>query len=246
LFMALGLAGGVFALALSWAFTLRRRVETRTALLAREVRARHDAELLSAERARLAADLHDGIAQTLTGAAFQLEVAQAAPDPNTHLSLAQRLLDRSRDDLRRALWDLTPGALLERDLPGALAQTGRELSAEACSVEVRTEGTPVPLPDRLRAHLFRVGQEAISNAVRHGEAKRIDVCIRYAGEQVVLTVADDGRGFEPKAAPGPETGHFGLRALRERLHRLGGELTIESGATGTRLVATVPLPGEPT
>jgi signal transduction histidine kinase len=244
---ALGAVGILLALALLWAFVLRRRVEVRSALLGREIRARHDAELLASERQRLAADLHDTLAQTLTGAAFQLEIAESLGAPDSaaaaeHLSLAQRLLDRSRDDLRRAVWDLTPGALVGQGLVPALEIAAHELAdGTGITVEVDADGSFGSIPDRLSVHLYRAAHEALSNAVRHGGARRILVRLSRDGDFVVLTVNDDGGGFDLETAPGPDEGHFGLRSLRERIQRLGGAVKICSGAAGTTITVRAPI-----
>jgi signal transduction histidine kinase len=244
---ALGGVAILLAFALLWAFTLKRRVAVRNALLGREIRARHDAELLANERQRLAADLHDTLAQTLTGAAFQLEIAESLGAPDSaaaaeHLSLAQRLLDRSRDDLRRAVWDLTPGALVGQGLVPALEIAAHELTdGTGITVEVDADGPVASIPDRLSVHLYRAAHEALSNAVRHGGARRILVRLGGEGDSVVLTVSDDGRGFDPERAPGPDEGHFGLRSLRERIQRLGGAVKISSGAGGTTITVRAPF-----
>jgi signal transduction histidine kinase len=243
---ALGGVAAMLALALLWALTLRRKVEQRTSLLAKEIRARHDSELLATERQRLAADLHDTLSQTLTGAAFQLEVAEslappASPAAAEHLALAQRLVDRSRDELRLAVWDLTPGALIAQGLLPALENVGCELAdGTGCAISVNAEGSVAAIPEGLGVHLFRIAQEAITNAVRHGRASRIGVHLDVGEEAVSLSVHDDGCGFDPKAAPGPQEGHFGLRSLQERVRRLGGTVAIQSTSAGTTISARVP------
>lgn len=235
---------GVLGLSLLWGFMLRRRVERRGELLVREIRARHDAELVAAERMRLAGDLHDTLSQSLSGAAMQLEVAGTLAGPegeaDEHFVLAKRLLDRSREDLRRAVWDLSPSGLADLDLAAALGKVAREVAGDRV-VEVTKEGDVAGLPERVRAHLFRVGQEALGNALRHGDPKKVKVRVEVSEGAVVLAVEDDGCGFDPERAPGPDEGHFGLRSLKERVARLGGRLEISSSPEGTRVVADVPL-----
>jgi len=235
----------ILGLSLLWVIALRRRVAIRSALLVREIRARHDTQLLVSERARLAADLHDTLSQTLSGAAMQMEIAEAL-DPSTtndnHLSLARRLLDRSREDLRRAVWDLTPSALEERDLEAALRSLVDEVADESgCEVSIETESPIPPLLERTRSHLFRVAQEAIHNAIKHGSAGKIEIHLTYTAPELTLMITDNGKGFDVSQAPGPTQGHFGLSSMRNRVRRLGGEFTINTSPKGTRVIATVPL-----
>lgn len=229
---------------LLWVIILRRRVRKRGELLVREIRARHDAELVAAERMRLAADLHDTLSQSLSGAAMQLEVAgnlaAEGVQPDEHLGLAKRLLDRGREDLRRTVWDLSPSALADQDLAAALEKVARE-SAGNREVAVRRLGDIAAIPERIRVHLFRAGQEALNNALRHGDPRSLEIVVEVLEGRIRLEIADDGKGFDLATAPGPEEGHFGLRSLAERITRLGGELKIASSAGGTKITAIVPL-----
>lgn len=240
------LAGGIFAVlvgSLGWSMVLRKRVGKRSELLVKEIRARHDAELVAAERIRLAGDLHDTLSQSLSAAAMQLEVAALSDGPGEaeeHLVLARRLIDRSREDLRRAVWDLDPAALSGMDLEEALKEVGSEMAGDA-EISVTTEGDACALPEGLRMHLFRAGQEAMGNALKHGAPTKLEVKISIGEKEAVLEISDDGCGFDPEDAPGPDDGHFGLRSLRERFARLGGECVISSGPGGTRVRAVVPL-----
>lgn len=177
---------------------------------------------------------------------MQLEVAGALSSGESgstgHFTLAKRLLARSREDLRRAVWDLNPSVMEDRDLPSALRKIAEEINQSGvCEVTVEaTNGGINLLPERMRTHLFRVGQEAINNALHHGQPRHIQVRMEAADGQVRLSVADDGRGFDPSTAPGPDQGHFGLSSLSERLVRLGGSLDITSSEKGTILIAQVP------
>ncbi len=248
LFAALAIIVVLGSSASLWALALRRRVAEKSAQLEREITARHDQELLATERQRLARDLHDTLEQTLTGASLQLDAVEAlAPDwdrsgPRDPLDLARRLLDRSRDELRRAVWDLTPGLLEEQGLPAALAMIAEEHSASGkVAVTVECTEEAISLPDRLAAHLCRVAQEATHNAIRHGTARQITISVTMDVGQVSLTVEDDGSGFNPEQVPGIESGHFGINGMKERMRRLGGRCAISSRkGEGTILLATCP------
>ncbi|RYD36830.1 MAG: sensor histidine kinase [Verrucomicrobiaceae bacterium] len=235
----------ILGLSLLWVVALRRRVAVRSAMLVREIRARHDTQLLVSERSRLAADLHDTLSQTLSGAALQMEIADSLGETaaESHRTLARRLLDRSREDLRRAVWDLTPSVLLNQDLGEAFHSIAEEVSAEhTCEVRIEAREHLPALPERTRSHLLRVGQEAIHNAIRHGGAGTVTVSLLHDDGGILLRVEDDGSGFDPAQAPGPTDGHFGLSSMRNRIQRLGGNFTIRSSPRGTTVTATVPIP----
>ena len=252
LLMILSVGLGALGLAMLWAFTLRRRVEKRTAQLAREIRSRHDAaaefEVVQSERDRLAAELHDTVQQTLTGAALQLRAAELAlthaPDEvRPHVDHARQLLEHSRDELRDAVWDLRADTTAaENDLAAAL----REAAASAQTgsgrpVTFSIEGEPRPIPPTLAHHAARIAQEALTNALRHSGARAVTVTLAFAPQKLRLVIRDDGHGFAPERADGPATGHFGLDGMKRRAARLGGTLTIESNASGTTITLDAPL-----
>jgi signal transduction histidine kinase len=236
LLWALGGAAGLLAIVLLWNMQLRRRVERRTSRLAVEMRARLTAESRIGERTRLAAELHDSLAQSLTGVALQLQAAemaraQAPEEIEQHVSLARELLDSSREEIRRCVWDLRAQVLDQRDLPAALAEVGRQMGGGA-RVEVCTEGDVLPLSDMAAHTLLRCAQEAMTNAVNHGSAKEIHVLLRFAADHVDLRVEDNGCGFDPARVPGMSEGHFGLQGMRERVKRLEGEFAVASQPGG--------------
>jgi signal transduction histidine kinase len=132
------------------------------------------------------------------------------------------------------------------DLPAALDELVQPLIAAtgAAQISLKLEGTPRRLAGIMEHHLLRMGQEAIANAVRHAQASRIEVRVRYDEREVVLEVKDDGRGFDPSEALATAAGHFGLLGLRERANKLQGRLRIESkSGAGTLISVTVPTEG---
>lgn len=252
LLVILAVSGGALILALAWAFTLRRRVEQRTAHLAREIRTRHDAEVefnaTLGERKRIAAELHDTLQQTLTGVALQLAAAglaarQSAQPTPPHVETARELLERSREELRRSVWNLRQnngGA--PTDLVAELRELAQSMSLGGnLSVEVKSTGSPRPLTKLIANHSLRIAQESLTNAVKHGRAKNIIIAVEFAESVLTLRITDDGAGFTPAAAPGAGTGHFGLHGMRERAVRLGGALIIES-APGQRTTIILKAP----
>jgi signal transduction histidine kinase len=252
LWTALGLTAAVLLGALGWVALLRRQVAHRGAQLAEEMRARRDAAVefdsTLRERNRLAADLHDTTEQALTGLAFQLEATEAlhgrAPDRSQqHLALARQLLGRSREDLRRSIWNLRARPLDEGTLADALRAIAADRAAEsAVRIVVACEGEPRPLPDFVAGNLLLLAQEGITNALKHARPAEIALDLRFQPRALTLTIRDDGTGFDPATAEGPKDGHFGLQGMRERIKRLGGRIAFDSApGRGATITATVPI-----
>jgi signal transduction histidine kinase len=130
--------------------------------------------------------------------------------------------------------------LEEATLSEALQQLGEALAdTHGPKVEVRCEGKPIQVPPGVASHLFRIAQEGVTNALKHSQARRIEIVLDFKPEAVELSVTDDGCGFDPAAAA--HNGHFGLRGLKERAHALDAELTLDSKpGQGTRLRLIVP------
>ena len=201
------------------------------------------------ERTRIARELHDTLAQGLAGTAIQLDAVasllpgrpEAAQDA---VSRAKALVRASLDEVRRSIWVLRaqtsqgPGGL-----GPALSESLRQLAEPSGLVaEVRIDGDVRPLPADVERHLLRIAHEAVTNAARHSEAKRLTVDLAFARDGVCLTVRDDGRGFDPDAWLGRGRGdHFGLLGMHERARGLGGELRVSSRVgEGTELVCRLP------
>jgi signal transduction histidine kinase len=211
----------------------------------REAAVEFDATLR--ERQRLAADLHDTLEQGLTGIAFRVEtmVVQRtkAQDNSENLEHVRHLLAGVREDVRRSVWNLRADALEGHTLPEALQAIADRLAGQGdLIVAVETEGTPPALPDLIAGNLLLLAQEAMTNALKHGEPRSILVRLVFSGETLRLTVEDDGCGFDPAQAATPREGHFGLQGMRERVKRLGGVVEIGSApGKGTCVAVTVPV-----
>jgi signal transduction histidine kinase len=200
------------------------------------------------ERARLAREIHDTIAQGLTGIVTQLEAAGVADgDPvvrRRHIDTARALARESLTEARRSVDALGPRQLVETRLPDAIADMAKRW-AEASGVELilDTTGEPTPLLPELEVALFRVAQEALANVAKHAAARRVGLTLSYMDDVVVLDVRDDGRGFDS----GPRDGSgFGLLAMEQRVRRVAGTFSVESAAgEGVALSASVPaIPAE--
>ncbi|TQM44359.1 sensor histidine kinase [Pseudonocardia cypriaca] len=200
------------------------------------------------ERARLAREIHDTIAQGLTGIVTQLEAAGVADgDPvvrRRHIDTARALARESLTEARRSVDALGPRQLVEAQLPDAIADMAKRW-AETSGVEliIDTTGDPRALLPELEVTLFRVAQEALANVGKHADATRVGLTLSYMDDVVVLDVRDDGRGFASGARGGAG---FGLVAMEQRVRRVAGAFSVESApGEGTALSASVPaIPAE--
>jgi signal transduction histidine kinase len=199
------------------------------------------------ERQRLAREIHDTLAQGLTGIVTQLEAAdQAAQRPaeaRRHVHTATRLARDSLSEARRSVHALHPQPLESAGLPGALADVvDRWSSVNTAAVELVTTGTARPLLPEIEVTLLRTAQEALANIAKHAKASRVALTLSYMEDLVTLDVRDDGAGFDPASArAGTRDGGFGLTGMRERVRRIAGTLEVESEpGAGTAVSACVP------
>ena len=201
------------------------------------------------ERARLAREIHDTLAQSLTAIALHLEAAvgQLERDPARSRQRILRALDVTRsslEDARGSVLNLRASALAGRPLPEALAALARTVTADT-GIRVRVEAShAAPLPARIESELFRIAQEALTNVRRHAEATEATVTLDATAHRVHMTVRDNGRGFAPRAVA---EGHLGLVGMRERAQLLRGTLRVRSTpGRGTVVTASAPLDGAST
>ena len=207
----------------------------------------HLAEGREAERLRIARDLHDGPVQHLQVLRLRLaSLAEGPVSPDVLDRVAADVQAVTRD-LRRTSEDLRPPMLGPFGLAAALEtlaeQVGRDHPSIDVSADLEDDGQTLPEPVRLA--LFRVAQEAVSNAIRHGQPTRVDLSLRLAPRAVHVEIADDGVGFEPPddllVAVG--NGRYGLVGMAERAEILGATLNVESRpGEGTRVRVSAPLP----
>jgi signal transduction histidine kinase len=210
------------------------------------------------ERSRVGRELHDTLEQGLAGIALQLEAVagslQTSPQvAQQSLDVARQMLRYSQEETRRSVMDLRSQALESRDLAGALLDLALQMTGGTnVHADVHIEGTPRRLDASHEHHLLRIGLEALTNALKHSGARRIEMTLRFRPDATDLIVADDGQGFpsdRASAAGGPGLAlanqisgeHFGLLGIRERVDKIGGILHINSEAgAGTRLSVTLP------
>jgi signal transduction histidine kinase len=194
------------------------------------------------ERQRLAREIHDTIAQGLTGVITQLQAAKQSSTIDTateHVDRAAQLARDSLDEARRSVRDLTPRQLTSDSLPDALQRLVKEWSASnAIPASLQTTGRTRPLHDEIEATLLRVAQESLTNVAKHALAARVGVTLSFMTDEVTLDVRDDGVGFAVgDAAAGDTHGGFGIAGMRMRAARVAGVLEVESEPNGGTAVS---------
>jgi signal transduction histidine kinase/ligand-binding sensor domain-containing protein len=213
----------------------------------RQIRSRFS--LVLEERARLAREIHDTLAQGFVGISSQLDaVAMCMPEEQSparkYLDMARRMARHSLTEARRSVMDLRASVLEGQDLAAAL-ESGMRMWTAGAAVEVKVEvsGPETVLPQEMEQHLLRIAQEAVTNVVKHAGAKSIGIKLHMEARKLYLRIKDNGRGFETPDVFSSRGGHFGLIGMRERAERLGGELRLSSQpGEGTEVEVTVPLP----
>jgi signal transduction histidine kinase len=203
--------------------------------------AQHEAGRL-AERQRLAADIHDTLAQGFTSILMLIQAAQADldgshPQAARQLEIAARTARENLTEARALVDDLAPAQLVGGTLPDALSRLAQAPGMDGMTASFSLSGTPRPLPMATEVMLLRVCQEALANVRKHAGAHSARVRLDYAADEVGLQVSDDGAGFDPAGV----SDGYGLRGMRTRVTEAGGTLTVDSAPdAGTRVSATVP------
>lgn len=242
----LALVGNQLALALENARMcqeVRSLAERRAALLRRLIDLREEGSR------SLARELHDEISQSLTAMQLDLDTAWAA-NPDAAVALAPQLdrlqagLARVSDDVQRIILDLRPSLLEDHGLLPALRWYARErFRHDAAVVQISPEQQPERLPLPVETALYRIGQEALSNAARHAQAAHVRLQLDCGQGHCILTVEDDGCGFDLQQVLDHPKGMqaVGLIGMQERAELLGGRLEVRSTpGVGTVVTAFVP------
>ncbi|HEU5081209.1 MAG TPA: ATP-binding protein [Opitutaceae bacterium] len=246
------LAAGLLVTAV-WIHILRRRVVQRTRELAaaeRKLKEEIQISATLAERNRLAGEIHDSLEQGFSGVLLQLDatakIPNCSPEVKEGLGLAKNMVSFSRAEVHHAVWNLQSPILEESDLGTALTQIAQQVSQGNPRIEINVEGTPASLSSEVEHHLLRIGQEAMTNAVKHASATSIKVRLSFSAESVSLSVSDNGVGFSTENVLAARVGHFGLRSLRSRAKKINGRLTINSNlGGGSQVEIFVPFPQPP-
>ncbi len=238
---------------------LERRVQRRTAELEavsaerteyaatlRQVLYRN-VQIQEEERRRIAQDIHDGVSQWLMGALFELQAARVRLSDNQtevrrHLEEAQRVLKEVKMEMRRVIYDLHPPLLESNGLVTAMRNYIQDVEAHSeLEVDFIVEGEPIRLPPQQELALFRIGQEALTNALKHADSDVVSVRLRFEADCVCLCVTDMGQGFTPGDHHASASPQLGLLSMRERAEAVGAQLDIRS-APGSGATVQVSVP----
>ncbi|MDP9382844.1 MAG: GAF domain-containing sensor histidine kinase [Chloroflexota bacterium] len=204
------------------------------------------------ERNRIAREIHDTLAQNLTGITLQLEAAVQLREtkPERAWDRVHKALDLAKEGLaevRRSVRDLRPAPLESRTLQQALDDELRRVESDTgAHTELEIDADIPRLPARAEDALYRIAQEALNNVRRHANACQVRLTLERDGDHGVrLRVRDDGVGFRPEASTDPLRRSFGLTSMKERARLLGGEMEVRPGRNrGTVVEARVPIDGE--
>lgn len=190
--------------------------------------------LILTERTRIARDLHDTLAQGFAGIAFQLQalgsrLKNAPPETRRHLDLALNMVRHSLRESKRAVLNLRSPLLEQGNLLTAVEELANQLFSETgITFQITTHGDSQALDPQVEQEILRLCQEAFSNIVRHAKASRVELSIDFRKNPGVLTISDNGIGFEPDNPATVAEHHFGLLGMTERVKRIGGDLKITS------------------
>ena len=238
----------VSALVLAWAVTLKRMVARRTRELGDSIRAREteriEADASRRERLRLAADLHDGFQQYLAGAMFRLKAAmnylpKDAAESRAQLEKVKDALQHTQNGLRSTLWAMNEESEGPESLLALFNFTARRMPHWEGIVDIACEGEERKVARKNAGTLLLIMQEAVGNAIRHGNAEHVRVRLSFTDDTLTMTVIDDGCGFDVEANSG--AGHYGMASMERRTSELGGSMTVWSkGHLGSKLTFTIP------
>ncbi|HEY9647465.1 MAG TPA: CHASE2 domain-containing protein [Chroococcidiopsis sp.] len=207
-------------------------------------RKKAEAASILEERNRMAREIHDTLAQSFTGILLQVGAAtQVLADDldatQMHLKMIDQLARTGLAEARRSVTALRPQLLEDGNLPSALYSLVTQMKATIdAKLIYAVRGNIYPLPSDVENNLLRIGQEALTNAIKYADASEIRIELVYENAQCCLYIKDDGRGFEVGNLPA--IGGFGLLGMSERAERMGAQLMIQSQPSqGTEIVVTV-------
>jgi signal transduction histidine kinase/ligand-binding sensor domain-containing protein len=198
----------------------------------RQVEAQFKAVL--AERNRIAREIHDTLAQGFVAVSVQLELigrmlSTSTESAREQLKVANALVQNSLSEARHSIWELRSQRSEDEDLAARLSKMAKQAtSTTAVKVDFQVVGAYRPLAAEVENELLRIAQEAITNIVRHADAKQIKIGLNFDAKKLRMTIADDGCGFTRQANSSGPDGHFGLKGMEERAEQIGAELIIKS------------------
>jgi signal transduction histidine kinase len=202
--------------------------------------------LVLGERIRMGREIHDTLLQGLAGLALEVDdlahsIEGAPPGARERVLAMRKRVETYLREARLSIWDLRSPELASRDLAQALREVGqRVIGDRPVQLDMVVNGAPLRCHPRVKEQLLLIGQEAVSNAVRHGNPTRVGVELTCEDDHARLRVSDDGRGFD-LAGEVDAGSHYGLRGMRERAQQVRGTVVIHSSpGQGTRVEAVVP------
>lgn len=189
------------------------------------------------ERERLAAEIHDTVAQSLSSIQMLIYAAERRGDgESAELRTARCAAASALAETRRLIDELSPAALDGRSLVAALQRVTDDAGSHGLRSHLIVDGEPVGLSMPVEAALVRVAQSAIANVVQHARAAVVHATLTYTLDDVHLDIVDDGVGFDPEVATG-----FGLSAMRRRVSELGGDIDVVSEPGNSTVAVSFPL-----
>ena len=249
----------------AWAFSIRPRfyetwwfisvcllLTAMLAWLAWQVRLRQlrrQFALVFAERARMSREIHDTVVQELLGISFHFDelaasLGAASKPFDGQISRLKRYLEVAIVEAREVVWELRSPSVEESNLPRRIREAGeRAFTRKPVSVEFVMTGAPRQADAATERHLFRIAQEALSNASRYAQATHVVVTLDYREDTIRLEIRDNGRGLPFSELEHELLGHYGFLIMRERAEQMGGQFRFESAPNqGTRIEVDVPAP----
>ena len=229
---------------LIWNRILIHIINRRNRQLLKEQITRATSALRVEERTRLAVELHDSLSQNLTGITFQINMADKLADSSQvklkqRLSFALRTLQSCRNELRDCIHDLRSQALDQHDMNEAI-RIALQPHLNDAKLNLRFSVPRARLTDDTTHAILRIIRELVTNAICHGHATRIDIAGAIDGDRLMMSVKDNGAGFDPTNRPGVKECHFGLQGIAERIQQFNGTMHIDS-AEGKGTTVTLSL-----
>jgi len=240
LLVGIGVIGVVGFFAILWGIMLRKQVKLQTKIIGEQTKR----EAVHEERQRLARELHDSLQQNLMGISIQVDNAQAQKDDSVKrdevLDRVHQMISECQEETRESITRLRSSSDSRKSFLGYLEGSLRE-RAEAAGVELdfTATGTPMELDSFVVRHSMNICQEAFTNALKHAEPKKIAIMLAYRGDELEVTIKDDGKGFDLNETP--LSGHYGIIGMRERAEILGAEIDIQTvPGQGTEVNFVIP------
>jgi len=199
------------------------------------------------ERARVAREIHDELGQALTALKMDVHwLRTRLSDKESSLidktRLMSQLIDRTVQSVRRICAELRPGLLDDFGLSAAIEWEAEQFAKRTeVACHVMSDLGDMTLPQEISTAIFRIFQETMTNIARHAKATRVDIVLRKQEDRIEMRVTDNGRGIAEEEILNPRT--YGITGMRERVHYLGGDLSISGNRNGTVLSVAIPIPG---